>query len=103
MGVAIIPVGPMNSHNQTAAQNYGHPNVAANSENISPPIEKARVRVVQAATKSEISANLFKSWEERVARMQEYERQKSMMVSYNQDGSANMKQNIDAQLVDIKA
>jgi hypothetical protein len=103
MGAAIIPVGPLTAaKQQTAQQIYGHPNVAANSENIQPPIEKARTRVVEAATKTEVSSNLFKTWEERAARIEEYERHRQM-TTYNRDGTRNLEQMRDAQMLDIKA
>ena len=102
MGAAITPVSPMTAHAQSAAQVYGHPNVHPNSENIHPPIQKARVRIVEAATKSEVNSNLFKSWEEKMARIQEYERHRQM-TTYNQNGRENLERARESQMLDIKA
>ena len=45
---------------------YGHPMVYPNSENILPPLEKERVRVVEAATRAEIASHRVKEIEERI-------------------------------------
>ena len=45
---------------------YGHPMVYPNSENILPPLEKKRVRVVEAATRADIELNRVKKIEERI-------------------------------------
>ena len=45
---------------------YGHPMVYPNSENILPPVEKDRIRVVEAATRAEIASHRVKEIEERI-------------------------------------
>ena len=45
---------PIEMYNQIQAAKYGHPNVYPNSEHIKPPMEKERIRVVEAATRSDL-------------------------------------------------
>lgn len=48
------------------ASMYGHAVAYPNSENIKPPIEKERIRVVEQATRAEIRLNQEKEIEDRI-------------------------------------
>lgn len=61
---------PFNVYEQIQAQKYGHPATYPNSENITPPIEKERIRIVEAATRTEIKLNQIKEVEERAKEIQ---------------------------------
>tara|TARA_Y100000385_G_scaffold186819_1_gene193110 strand:+ start:329 stop:595 length:267 start_codon:yes stop_codon:yes gene_type:complete len=52
------------------AASYGHPKVYPNSENITPPMKKERIRIVEAATRTEIKLNQIKEIEERAKEIQ---------------------------------
>lgn len=45
---------------------YGHPNVYPNNEHITPPIEKEKIRVVEAASRTEVKLKQWKEIEERM-------------------------------------
>ena len=56
----------MNTNNDIQSQvarvqQYGHPNVYANSENIKPPLKKEKIRVVEASTRAEITRILART------------------------------------------
>ena len=55
---------------QIQAASYGHPKVYPNSENITPPMKKERIRIVEAATRTEIKLNQIKEIEERAKEIQ---------------------------------
>lgn len=62
---------PFEMYQAIQAQKYGHPNVTyPNSENITPPMEKERIRIVEAATRTEIKLNQIKEVEERAKEVQ---------------------------------
>lgn len=61
---------PFDVYQLMQAQKYGHPNVYPNSENIIPPLEKKRLRIVEAATRTEIKLNQIKEVEERAKEIQ---------------------------------
>lgn len=50
---------------------YGHPIHYPNSEHIRPPVQKPRKRVVEPATRTEISADAVKKWHEDLERAKE--------------------------------
>ena len=52
---------PFEMYQQIQASKYGHPNVYPNSEHVKPPHEKERIRVVEAATRTEIKLNQVKA------------------------------------------
>ena len=62
---------PFNVDMALKAQQYGHPNVYPNSEYIKPPLEKKKLRVVDPATRTEISIQRFKDMQERVDELRE--------------------------------
>ncbi len=62
---------PFEMYQAIQSQKYGHPNVTyPNSENITPPMEKERIRIVEAATRTEIKLNQIKEVEERAKEIQ---------------------------------
>lgn len=61
---------PFEMYQAIQAQKYGHPKVYPNSENITPPMEKERIRIVEAATRTEIKLNQIKEVEERAKEIQ---------------------------------
>ena len=54
---------PFDIYQQIQAAKYGHPNVYANSENITPPVKKEKTRVVEPSTRSSISMRIFREWQ----------------------------------------
>ena len=49
--------------NQVArVQYYGHPNIYPNSENIAPPVQKNKKRVVEAATRADVNMDIIKEF-----------------------------------------
>ena len=57
--MTVIPNGmPFDKYQVIQAQMYGAP-VHPNSENISPPVQKEKKRVVEAATRTSIDINLL--------------------------------------------
>lgn len=54
---------PFKIYDQIQAQLYGHPNVYANSENITPPVKKEKTRVVEPSTRSSVSMRIFREWQ----------------------------------------
>jgi hypothetical protein len=43
---------------------FGHPNVYPNSENIQPPREKPKLRVVEPSTRASVNMDLLQQWHE---------------------------------------
>jgi hypothetical protein len=64
---------------------YGHPNVYPNSEHIRPPMEKERLRVVEAATRIEIKLDQQKTIEDRIIELNTLRQQAA--IRYKQDGT----------------
>ncbi len=67
------------------ASQYGHPNVYPNSEHIRPPMEKERLRVVEAATRIEIKLDQQKTIEDRIIELNTLRQQAA--IRYKQDGT----------------
>jgi len=65
------------------AQQYGHPNVYPNSEHIKPPQEKERIRVVEAATRTDLKLDQTRRVEERAKEIQQLRDQAA--IRYDKD------------------
>ena len=61
---------PFDMHQKIQAQIYGHPNVYPNSEHIMPPMEKERIRVVEASTRTDLKLQQTRQVEERMKEIQ---------------------------------
>jgi len=87
---------PFDVHQTIKALQYGHPNVYANSEHITPPIEKDRVRVVEAASRTEVKLKQWKEIEERAKEINMLRKQHD--IRYDKDIPAYTQ----GEFVDIK-
>ena len=97
----------MNTNNDIQSQvarvqQYGHPNVYANSENIKPPMKKEKIRVVEAATRAEINSRLQESWQERAERLQN-KAVNDQRVIYEENGQRKLERIEQGKLLDIEA
>jgi hypothetical protein len=80
---------------------YGHPKVYANSENIPPPVEKERVRVVEQATRAEIKLDQQVAVEDRLREIKELRQQAA--ARYGSDGKSVISPGeTQAQFVDVE-
>lgn len=91
---------PFEMYQQIQASKYGHPNVYPNSEHIKPPHEKERIRVVEAATRTEIKLNQVKEVEERTKEVQVLREQAAMR--YNRDGASISPGETQGQFIDLE-
>jgi len=66
---------PFDVYQVMQAQQYGHQKVYPNSENVYPPVDKARKRVIEAATRTEIRMNRIKEIEERAEEVRQLREQ----------------------------
>ena len=82
------------------AQQYGHPNVYPNSEHIKPPMEKERIRVVEAATRADLKLDQTRRVEERMKEIQNLRDQAS--VRYDQSGKTVSPGETQGQFVDLE-
>ena len=82
------------------AQIYGHPNVYPNSEHIKPPIEKERIRVVEAATRSDLKLDQTRQVEERMKEIQALRDQAS--ARYDQEGKTVSPGETQGQFIDLE-
>lgn len=82
------------------ASKYGHPNVYPNSENILPPIEKKRIRVVEAATRSDLKLDQTRRVEERMKEIQALRDQAA--ARYDKDGQTISPGETQGQFIDIE-
>ena len=82
------------------AQQYGHPNVYPNSEHIKPPMEKERIRVVEAATRSDLKLDQTRQVEERMKEIQTLRDQAS--VRYDQSGKTVSPGETQGQFIDLE-
>ena len=87
---------PFDVHQTIKASQYGHPNVYANSEHITPPIEKDRIRVVEAASRTEVKLKQWKEIEERAKEINMLRKQSD--IRYDKDIPAYTQ----GEFVDIK-
>jgi hypothetical protein len=67
------------------ASMYGHSVTYPNSENIKPPLEKERIRVVEAATRTEIASYRVKEIEERIEEINILRQQAAVRYAPNGD------------------
>ena len=79
---------------------YGHPMVYPNSENILPPLEKERVRVVEAATRADIELNRVKKIEERIEEINTLRQQ--AVLRYTPNGEEILPAVTEGEFVDIE-
>lgn len=79
---------------------YGHPIVYPNSENILPPLEKKRVRVVEAATRADIELNRVKKIEERIEEINILRQQ--AVLRYSPHGEEILPAVTEGEFVDIE-
>ena len=82
------------------AQMYGHPNVYPNSEHIKPPIEKERIRVVEAATRADLKLDQTRRVEERMKEIQQLRDQAA--IRYAKDGTTISPGETQGQFVDLE-
>lgn len=79
---------------------YGHPMVYPNSENILPPLEKERIRVVEAATRADIELNRVKRIEERIEEINSLRQQ--AVLRYTPNGDKVLPAVNEGEFVDIE-
>jgi hypothetical protein len=79
---------------------YGHPMVYPNSENILPPLEKERIRVVEAATRADIELNRVKRIEERIEEINSLRQQ--AVLRYTPNGEEILPAVTEGEFVDIE-
>lgn len=79
---------------------YGHPMVYPNSENILPPLEKERIRVVEAATRADIELNRVKKIEERIEEINSLRQQ--AVLRYTPNGEEVLPAVTEGEFVDIE-
>ena len=82
------------------AQIYGHPNVYPNSEHIKPPMEKERIRVVEAATRTDLKLDQTRRVEERMKEIQDLRDQAG--ARYDQEGKTVSPGETQGQFVDLE-
>lgn len=91
---------PFDAHQIMKASQYGHPNVYPNSENIKPPQEKERLRVVDPATRTEVELNQQKAIEDRMQEIADLRQQAA--IRYNRDLSTVSEAEVQGLIVDIE-
>lgn len=91
---------PIEMYNQIQAAKYGHPNVYPNSEHIKPPMEKERIRVVEAATRSDLKLDQTRQVEERMKEIQALRDQAS--ARYDQEGKTVSPGETQGQFIDLE-
>ena len=79
---------------------YGHPMVYPNSENILPPLEKERIRVVEAATRADIELNRVKRIEDRIEEINSLRQQ--AVLRYTPNGEEILPAVTEGEFVDIE-
>ncbi len=82
------------------AQMYGHPNVYPNSEHIKPPMEKERIRVIEAATRTDLKLDQTRRVEERMKEIQDLRDQAG--ARYDQEGKTVSPGETQGQFVDLE-
>ena len=90
---------PFDVHQIMKATQYGYPGVYPNSENIKPPAKKERLRVVEAATRTEIRLNQIKDIEERAKEIKTLRELASLRYASN---GKKVVTEIEARIIDIK-
>lgn len=82
------------------AQMYGHSNVYPNSEHIKPPIEKERLRVVEASTRTDLKLDQTRLVEERMKEIQALRDQAA--IRYDKDGTTVSPGETQGQFIDLE-
>jgi hypothetical protein len=82
------------------AQQYGHPNVYPNSEHIKPPMEKERIRVIEAATRADLKLDQTRRVEERMKEIQNLRDQAG--ARYDQSGKTVSPGETQGQFIDLE-
>jgi len=82
------------------AQMYGHPNVYPNSEHIKPPMEKERIRVIEAATRTDLKLDQTRRVEERMKEIQDLRDQAG--ARYDQEGKTVSPGETQGQFIDLE-
>lgn len=91
---------PFEMYQQIQASKYGHPNVYPNSEHIKPPMEKERIRVVEASTRTDLKLDQTRRVEERMKEIQALRDQAA--VRYNRDGTTISPGETQGQFIDLE-
>jgi hypothetical protein len=82
------------------AQQYGHLNVYPNSEHIKPPMEKERIRVIEAATRADLKLDQTRRVEERMKEIQNLRDQAG--ARYDQSGKTVSPGETQGQFIDLE-
>jgi len=82
------------------ASQYGHPNVYPNSEHIKPPMEKERIRVIEAATRADLKLNQTRKVEERMLEIQQLRDQAA--TRYDRSGKTVSPGETQGQFIDLE-
>tara|TARA_A200000159_G_scaffold162205_1_gene185611 strand:+ start:2178 stop:2483 length:306 start_codon:yes stop_codon:yes gene_type:complete len=77
---------PFDVYEQIQAQKYGHPATYPNSENIAPPLEKKRLRVIEAATRTDLKLDQTRQIEDRMKEIQTLREQAKTRYSAYDNG-----------------
>lgn len=91
---------PFDMHQQIQAQIYGHPNVYPNSEHITPPMKKERIRVVEASTRTDLKLDQTRQVEERMNEIQALRDQAA--IRYDQHGKTVSPGETQGQFIDLE-
>lgn len=91
---------PFDVYEQIQHAKYGHPVTYPNSENITPPLEKERLRVIEQATRTEVKMSRQRAVEERIKEINELRQQAA--IRYNRDGSSISPGEIQGQFIDVE-
>ena len=91
---------PFEMYQAIQASKYGHPNVYPNSEHIKPPMEKERIRVVEAATRSDLKLEQTRQVEERMKEIQSLREQAK--IRYDAYGTSVPVAYTEGEFVDIE-
>lgn len=98
----VLPTNgmPFDVYEQIQHAKYGHPVTYPNSENITPPVEKERLRVIEQATRTEIKLNSQKAIEDRIKEINELRQQAA--IRYNKDGTTISPGETQGQFIDLE-
>lgn len=91
---------PFEMYQAIQASKYGHPDVYPNSEHIKPPMEKERIRVVEAATRSDLKLDQTRQVEERFREIQALRDQAALR--YDRVGTTVSPGETQGQFIDLE-
>ena len=91
---------PFDVYQVMQAQKLGQPVVYPNSENIAPPINKERKRVVEAATRTEVKLQRIKEVQDRIDEINALRQQAALR--YTRDLSTVSPGETQGQFIDIE-